>query len=75
MFEHIVTMSQEDSCTAVNQGDIRVIGLTTEDVIAGRMQYCYDNEWRAVCVGWWDLNDTKVVCRQKLTQTQSGTCV
>ena len=61
MLEHIVTMSQEDRCTAQEQGDIRVIGLTTEDVIAGRMQYCYDNEWRAVCVGWCTVKNG--VCR------------
>ena len=66
-------MSQEDPCTEENQGYIRVIGLTNENVIAGRMEYCYNDEWRAL--GWWDLNDTKVVCRQQLTQTQSGTYV
>ena len=67
-------MSQEDPCTAVNEGDIRVIGLTKENAIAGRMEYCYNNKWRAVCVGWWDLRDAKVVCRQMLDLApQSGT--
>ena len=63
-------MSQRDPCTA---GDIRVIGLTNENVIAGRMELCYSNEWRAVCAGGWDLNDAEVVCQQMLAQaSQSG---
>ena len=49
-----------------------MIGLTDEDAIAGRVEYCYDEEWRAVCADDWDLNDAEVVCRQVLNLPQSG---
>ena len=71
----LVSMSQEDHCTAANEGDIRVIGLTTEDVIVGRMELCYQGVWRAVCAHGWDLNDAKVVCRQMLNLPQSGMAI
>ena len=65
-------MSQEDHCAIANEGDIKVIGLTTKDLIAGYVELCYQGVWRAVCDYGWDLNDTKVVCRQLLNLPQSG---
>ena len=69
---HAVSTSQEDTCTAAEEGDIRVIGQTNEDVIAGRVELCYEGLWRAVCAGGWGISDAKVVCRQMLNLPQSG---
>ncbi len=33
-------------------------------VIAGRLDLCYNLEWRAVCHVGWDENEAKVVCQQ-----------
>ena len=49
-----------------------MIGLNNEDVIAGRVELCYDEVWRAVCFHRWDLRDAEVVCRQMLNLSQSG---
>ena len=51
-------------CTADNDGDIRVNGTHSENVVAGRMELCLSGEWRAVCESGWDQNDASVVCRQ-----------
>ena len=56
----------------IQNGEIRVMGLNNEDVIAGRMEVCYIGWWMAVCADDWDLRDAAVVCRQKLN-LQSGT--
>ena len=69
----IVSMSQDESCTSPEQGDIRVIGLTNEDVVGGRVMLCYNGWWTAVCPGGWDMNAAKVACRQILNLSQSGT--
>ena len=64
-------MSQGNLCT---EGDVRVIGLTTENAIAGHVELCYSNEWRAVCAGGWDMSAAEVVCRQMLALApESGT--
>ena len=67
---HIVSTSEE--CNTPEQGDIRVMGLTTEDTIAGRMELCFNGQWMAVCAGGWDLDPAAAVCRQTLTISQSG---
>ena len=67
---HPVSTSQE--CTAQELGDIRVIGLTTEDAIAGRIELCNNGRWTAVCAGGWDSDDGATVCRQALNLSQSG---
>ena len=64
-------MSQE-ICTAT-PGEVRLMGLKKNDVIAGRMEICHNGWWTAVCADGWDLNDAKVVCRQILNlPLQSG---
>ena len=66
-------MSQFESCEERRNGEIRVIGLNiNEDVIAGRMELCYNRWWRAVCAGQWDSNDAAVACRQILNLPQPG---
>ena len=57
-FEHFY--SGENTCT--RNGDIRIIGLNSSCIIAGRMDLCYNLEWRAVCHGEWDINEAMVVC-------------
>ena len=52
-----------------------MIGLINDT--AGRMEFCYNAEWRAVCANEWDMRDAKVVCRQMLNicRNQSGTII
>lgn len=66
-----VSMSQ-DHCSVIQNGEIRVMGLISEDAIAGRMEICYSGWWRAVCADDWDLRDAAVACRQMLNLPQSG---
>ena len=49
-----------------------MIGPTIKDAAGGHVELCYNEEWRAVCAGDWDLNDAEVVCRQVLNISQSG---
>ena len=69
-----MSIGQEVTCTAAaaNKGDITVIGLTNEEVIAGRVEICYEGWWRAVCAVGWGMRDAAVVCRQILNLSQSG---
>ena len=46
------------------EGDIRVIGVHTTNLVAGRIEICAQEVWRAVCHGNWDIEDARVVCRQ-----------
>ena len=50
-----------DACT---HGDIRIAGVRSETLLAGRVDLCYQEEWRVVCQNLWDRNDAMVVCRQ-----------
>ena len=45
-------------------GDIRLMGLNFTWSIAGRVDLCYEKEWRAVCQGMWNVEEAEVVCRQ-----------
>ena len=46
------------------KGDIRVTGINTTTLVAGRIEICAWEEWRAVCHGSWDIREAMVVCRQ-----------
>ena len=50
-----------DACT---DGDIRMMGVSSTSTIAGRVDLCYQSQWRAVCQSMWDRDDSMVVCRQ-----------
>ena len=45
-------------------GEIRLIGLNSTCILAGKVHLCYKNEWRTVCHSQWNRNDVEVVCRQ-----------
>ena len=47
-----------------------MIGTNTASVVAGRMEICFNNNWREVCHNKWDLTDAQVVCRQLGFSTQ-----
>ena len=49
-----------------------MIGLTSEDVIAGHVELCYEGLWRAVCAHEWDMSNADVACQQMLNLPQSG---
>ena len=52
------------SCTdtVCNETDIRLMDGSSPN--EGRVEYCSDGEWGAVCDTNWDKNDVSVVCRQ-----------
>ena len=45
-------------------GDIRVRGVETESLVAGRLEFCHEKEWKAVCDNGWSGGDATTVCRQ-----------
>ena len=59
---------QNDHCTAngdnYEHGGIRVLGINTTSIVAGRMLICHNGEWREVCHDGWDQNNARVVCHQ-----------
>ena len=57
----IFSLLAMDDCAT--EGEIRVTGITGPDIIAGRVDLCYELHWRAVCHSMWNRNDAKVVCR------------
>ncbi len=48
-------------CTA---GTTLVVGTVQSNFTAGRVSICDGTRWRTVCGIDWDMNDTRVVCRQ-----------
>ena len=58
---HIAGTLCQDTCS---DGELRMTGPNTTDLIAGRIELCTGVEWRAVCHGGWDVADAMVVCRQ-----------
>ena len=51
---HIAGALCQDTCS---EGELRVTGPNTIDLIAGCIELCIGMEWRAVCHGGWDLAD------------------
>ena len=51
-----------NNCT--RNGDVRLTGINTTFFVAGRIDLCYEFQWRAVCHHLWDRDDASVVCRQ-----------
>jgi len=50
----------QDRCL---HGNITVVRVQEETLIAGRLEICVAGEWRAVCEYQWTLEDAKVVCQ------------
>ena len=42
--------------------DIRLTGGANE--AAGRLEFCHNDQWGAVCHDRWNVNAASVVCRQ-----------
>ena len=50
------------TCIGVSceDGDIRL----EDGVFHGRVEVCFNNDWRPVCDTLWDDTDARVACRQ-----------
>lgn len=58
----IVYLLGMNECT--RNGDIRIVGMSSTCILAGRIDLCHNYEWTAVCHANWDKYDAQVVCRQ-----------
>ena len=45
-----------------SSGVLRVRGIKTDDLVAGRLEFCHEMEWKAVCDNKWDAVDATTVC-------------
>ena len=43
-------------------GSVRLAGSSLN--YQGRVEVCVKNMWGTICVNFWDIDDTAVVCRQ-----------
>ena len=43
-------------------GDVRLVN--GRNAAEGRVEFCSNSQWGTVCDHSWDMNDTRVVCRQ-----------
>ena len=50
-------------CPDSSNGEVRIIGISASNIVAGRIELC-KSDWTAVCDDGWDFNDARVVCRQ-----------
>ncbi len=51
------------SCS--EEGAIEVIGITTDTIVAGRLEICIDGFWRAVYDNSWGEIEAELVCEEK----------
>ena len=43
---------------------MRLIGINSTCILAGKVQLCYQSDWRLVCHYSWDVKDAMVVCQK-----------
>lgn len=68
MYVHLsaVTTGQtEIPCNMSERGSFNIIGIETDNLVAGRLEMCDGSTWRAVYDESWDSRDVILVCQEK----------
>ena len=70
-----VTIGRIVPCDDSERGDINIIGIETENLIAGRLEICNGTQWMAVYADEvWDSRDVNLVCKEKGFPEEGNHC-
>jgi deleted-in-malignant-brain-tumors protein 1 len=58
----IIWYTRTNSNVCSNRGDVRLVNGAGP--YEGRVEICYNGEWKSVCQRWWSSANAKVVCTQ-----------